>query len=122
MIPLVRVVFHMGYKSTAPPGTVLWKCSLRNGESARDDRQRDPARVLLAVVDRLVRDDALLPSRRRDHPARVRVAIEAREVARRDLDPNLMPRPEQVARRPAIDLEPLTSPGVINSCCPVPFR
>src|SRR6476469_4798739 len=94
MIPLVQVVFNTWYTSTVPRGTVLWKCSLRNGESARDDRQRDPARILLAVVDRLVRDDALLPSRRRDHPARVRVAIEAREVARRDLDPDLVPRAE----------------------------
>src|SRR6478735_5582981 len=85
MIPLVQVVFHMGYKSTVPGGTVLWKCSLRIGHSARDDRQRDAARVLLAVMDRLMRDDALLPLRRRDNSARVRVAIEAREVARRDL-------------------------------------
>jgi hypothetical protein len=71
----------------------------------RDDGEGDTARVFLAVMDGLVGDDALLPPRRSDHATRIRIAIEPREVAGRNLDPDPVARLEDIACRPEIDLE-----------------
>ena len=63
------------------------------------------ARVLWAVMDGLVGDDALLPPGRGDHATRIRIAIKPREDARRNLDPDPVAGLEEIACRPEIDLE-----------------
>src|SRR5207253_7308794 len=76
----------------------------------RDDRQRDPRRVPAVVVHALVRgaELVLLGDRR----TRVRVAVEAREVAAGDLDADPVPGHEDVARRREVDLVPVDRAGL----------
>src|SRR5688500_718647 len=94
----------MDRSSSIRPSTIATAASTH---LARDDWAGDVAGVLLVVVDRLMVDDALLPPGRCDHAAGVRVAVEARVAARGDLDPDLVPRLENGAGRPEIDLEPV---------------
>src|SRR5215831_11942669 len=66
-----------------------------------DDRQRDHRRTILVVVDGLIGDLDLGVLAER--MPRVRVAIPHRRTAARDLQPDLMPRLEEIARRPDFD-------------------
>src|SRR5215813_15209818 len=66
-----------------------------------DNRQRDRGRTVDVVVDRLVRFDHL--RRAEGRLARVVVAIEAREIAARDVDANPVSGLEDVARRPQVN-------------------
>src|ERR1035437_5742139 len=64
-------------------------------------RQHQARRMLGVVEDRLERRAQL--SLLTQNAAGVRIAIEAREITARNLDPELVSAPEEVARRPEID-------------------
>src|SRR5687767_13999578 len=81
----------------------LWLMKITAVGSARDDGQQHVRGRALIVEDGLPRGLPAVP-RGLVFP-RVQIAIEAREVARRDFDPDAMTGKEHVARRPEIDRE-----------------